>query len=1086
MIAGVLEVQMLANLARLQADMNEAKRSVSGAMADIEKSVGSAKAVLASLGIGLGAGYFVSLIRGSIDAADHLNDLSKSTNIVAGDLAGLRLLARQSGTDLDGLAKGINKMSVEIGKDPEKFKALGITARDNVGALKQFADLFSQLPDINQRNALAQAVFSKSWSELAPALSEGGEKIGETIEKGKRLAGITTEMTREADAFNDKWVELTGTGGLLTRQIAPLLPLLNELADEMLGAQEKSGDLTDKFHPLAEAFRAAVILGGNVAFVMRAIGTEAGGFAAQLAALGRGDFAAFTAIGEAMKQDAADARTAFDAWEKKILGVGFAAKAATPGVKELSEAEKQAQKDAEARAAAFLETKKKEKDAYDAIMKKAAEYIKTLEKETAQLGLTVGQKKMIEAALIATTLKTDAERQAVMRAAEAWVIKTEALEAAAAAARENNRMVTLVMDEEERERLAVENGIKALREKIEALNEETFALGATKEQMREHIVLLALEKSGLDKNTEAYAEMETRLRAALSANELAKDVKAAADASRRAWEDFSRDVEHALTDALMRGFESGKDGAALLVDSIRNTLKTAAFKIVVQAAVSPVTGAMGSAFGMTGGAGGGGGSASSLFSMGNSVSNLFGGASAAYNTVAYQALGSMGMEQAAMLAAQDSVFGAAGTAATLEAAGASAFASTIGAALPYLGAAIAVGSMLGLFDGGGDDPHNNPQASGYHFQLSKAGVAGLPTVTGLASPSSFVAGPTSGEGWWGDNAALSAEQVAALNQQTAVVFAQGRALALQLGMDPSAADNALVASVRDGTPGNGAIVGYFSSIEQAFAALADEIASNIIPNLNEFQASGESLAQTAARLSQEFALTNRMATLMGRDAATAFGSDNLKSRDALIQSLGGLSGAAGTFDKYYTAYHSERERRADTTGNISATLRAIGIADVPTTRDQFRALVEGQDLASESGRAMYATLLSVADAFAGITESAEAAAKAMGTDRFRTRSDYRFAQRTGVLPAYASGGDHEGGWAMVGEAGRELAYMPPSRIYSNSDSKSLVDLSAVTQEIASLRADLRAANAALVRAANKTAKTVDKWDGDGLPLERTA
>jgi len=359
MIAGTLEIQLMANMARITQDMAEAKRQVGGAMKDIEKAVASAKAVLQSLGVGLSVGYFASLIKGSIDAADSLKDLSKSTNIAVADLAGLKLLAKQTGTDLDGLAGGILKMSVAMGKDPEKFKALGVTATDNTEAFKQLADIFNLLPDIQQRNALANAVFSKSWKEMAPALSEGSQKIGETIEKGARLAGITKEMAAASDEFNDKLAELTQTGGILTRQVAPLLPLMNALADDMLEAQNKSVGLAGEFHPLAEAFRAAVILGGNVSFVLKAIGTEAGGLAAQLAALARGDFAGFAAIGTAMKKDAEDARTAFDAWEQKMLTVGATAQATAAEVTAASGKMSDAQVEATQRAAEFLDTQKR-------------------------------------------------------------------------------------------------------------------------------------------------------------------------------------------------------------------------------------------------------------------------------------------------------------------------------------------------------------------------------------------------------------------------------------------------------------------------------------------------------------------------------------------------------------------------------------------------------------------------------------------------------------------------------------------------------------------------------------------------------
>jgi hypothetical protein len=324
MQVGVLGIDFETNAAQFTTAVRQMTTSVVGNSQQMAEAAGLVTKAFGLLGVGLSVGSFVALIRGSIDAADHLNDLSKSTGITVENLAGLKLLAKQTGTDLDGLAKGINRMSVEMGKDPEKFKALGITATSNKEAFQQFADIFNLLPDINQRNALAQAVFAKSWAELAPALSEGGQRIGEIIDKGAQLSASTKEMSAAADEFNDKMAELTGTGGLLNRQIAPLLPLLNFLADDMLEAQRKSSGLTDEFHPLAEAFRVLVILGGNVMFVLKGIGNDMGAMAAQVAALGRGDLSGFLEIGKMAKKDAEDARAAFDKWEQKVMSVGTA------------------------------------------------------------------------------------------------------------------------------------------------------------------------------------------------------------------------------------------------------------------------------------------------------------------------------------------------------------------------------------------------------------------------------------------------------------------------------------------------------------------------------------------------------------------------------------------------------------------------------------------------------------------------------------------------------------------------------------------------------------------------------------------
>lgn len=322
MIAGSLEIQMMANMARLQADMDTAKRSVGGAMSHIETSVASAKAALAGLAIGAGIGQFVGLIRGAIDAADHLNDLSKSTGIAVEQLAGLKLAAKQSGSDLDGVATSINKLSVNIGKDGEKFKALGVTAKDPLEAFKQLSDVFLAIKDPQLRAAVGAEALGKSWATAAPLLMEGGEEIQKMIDKGTALSHVNTEMAQQADAFNDKLTELTGTGGLMNSMTASLLPLLNLVADELLDMHKKSEGANDGFSLLAETFRAVVVLGGNVAFVFKGVGREIGGVAAQLAAFGSGDFKGALAIGDMMKSDAATARKDFDAWEAKAMNAG--------------------------------------------------------------------------------------------------------------------------------------------------------------------------------------------------------------------------------------------------------------------------------------------------------------------------------------------------------------------------------------------------------------------------------------------------------------------------------------------------------------------------------------------------------------------------------------------------------------------------------------------------------------------------------------------------------------------------------------------------------------------------------------------
>ncbi len=209
------------------------QRNASGAIANITS-------LLPGLAGALSAAGLVAFAKQAIDSADRLNDLSKSTGVSVESLSGLQLLARQTGTDLEGLARSINRMSVEIGKDPEKFRQLGITATDNVGRFRQFADIFNSLPDIAQRNALSNAVFGRSWADIAPALAEGSQKIGEIIDRGTKLAGVTSDAAAQADEFNDRMAELnTSLDAVKTTIAVSLLPQLNKVTAAMAEAQRE-------------------------------------------------------------------------------------------------------------------------------------------------------------------------------------------------------------------------------------------------------------------------------------------------------------------------------------------------------------------------------------------------------------------------------------------------------------------------------------------------------------------------------------------------------------------------------------------------------------------------------------------------------------------------------------------------------------------------------------------------------------------------------------------------------------------------------------------------------------------------------
>lgn len=83
------------------------------------------------------------------------------------------------------------------------------------------------------------------------------------------------------------------------------------------------------------------------------------------------------------------------------------------------------------------------------------------------------------------------------------------------------------------------------------------------------------------------------------------------------------------------------------------------------------------------------------------------------------------------------------------------------------------------------------------------------------------------------------------------------------------------------------------------------------------------------------------------------------------------------------------------------------------------------------------------------------------------------------IPAYASGGKHAGGLAIVGENGAELVNLPPSTIHTNSNSKNMLSESnrELVQELISLRSEviyLRAEVRAGVVTNAKTTKILER------------
>jgi hypothetical protein len=185
--------------------------------------------------------------------------------------------------------------------------------------------------------------------------------------------------------------------------------------------------------------------------------------------------------------------------------------------------------------------------------------------------------------------------------------------------------------------------------------------------------------------------------------------KTAEEIRKRAEEDFKKQAESinkSLTDALMRGFESGEDFAANFAKTLQNMFKTLVLRPVISAIVQPIAGGVNSIIGGMLGtgipAGSGGGLLGSVLGGGNmgGMGNLLGGLGFGSSLSGGGLLGAASGFGGGLTAALDSMLIGGGMSGMAGGALTGAL-GMMGAAMPWVAGALAIASALGAFKRGG-------------------------------------------------------------------------------------------------------------------------------------------------------------------------------------------------------------------------------------------------------------------------------------------------------------------------------------------------------------------------------------------------
>ena len=280
------DVQGENNIRRLGNSM----QGLQGQVKNTSMAVAGLGAAFKGLGAALAVGGFTAAIKGAIDLADDMRDLSQRTGVGIETLGQFKVAAELSGTSIEGVAKGLtllNKNLVAAAAGGEgaatAFKTIGVATTEADGTLRKadkvfldVADRFATLRDGPEKAALAMKIFGKSGAELIPILNLGSKEI-------QRFGlGVGPDFANKADAFNDSLGIMKAQVTVLTVQIgSALLPVLSGLVTVIGQAATFVGNLATEFYKAiggaaglqqiaAALIKTMVVLGGVTAGVFLA------------------------------------------------------------------------------------------------------------------------------------------------------------------------------------------------------------------------------------------------------------------------------------------------------------------------------------------------------------------------------------------------------------------------------------------------------------------------------------------------------------------------------------------------------------------------------------------------------------------------------------------------------------------------------------------------------------------------------------------------------------------------------------------------------------------------------------------------
>lgn len=209
-VLGTLVVRLQAQIAEFQADFKKATESTEKFQQEFEKT-----ATRASFFGNTFSKIFTSAVgaietfgRSVLENASNITDLANKTGLATDTIQRFQFVAEQTGTSVDAFANAAFRLGTNLAGGSRSVvtavQQLGLSFQElqRLSPDEQFtrvATALGKMDDAQERNRLGLVLFGREFRSIAPAISEGYEKIA----RDAQIAGDA--QVKALDAAGDAW-----------------------------------------------------------------------------------------------------------------------------------------------------------------------------------------------------------------------------------------------------------------------------------------------------------------------------------------------------------------------------------------------------------------------------------------------------------------------------------------------------------------------------------------------------------------------------------------------------------------------------------------------------------------------------------------------------------------------------------------------------------------------------------------------------------------------------------------------------------------------------------------------------------------